>query len=371
MKICYIADAADIHTQKWVTYFADKGHEVHLLSFQSSYVPINGVHLHILRELCGKVNLCKYTVNVLFVFAQINKLLKQINPDIVHGHSIRDHTIIATLIGFHPFVTTPWGSDIFVYQKESRIMKYMIPFTLRKSDLITCDGQNTKKEMINMGIESKKISIIRFGVDTKEFDFSVVDEKLKNDLEIYDSPVVISTRRLRYVHNVETLINVIPLVLKEIPDTKFIIVGEGEQKKHLINTAKSLNVSDAVRFVGQIPNDELPKYLTFSNVYVSTALSDSGLSAGTAEAMACALPVVITDFGDNKKWIDKKYQDFVVPLKNPKALAEKIIYLLKNEDVRMKFGMGNRKIIEDMNNYYKEMGKMENIYIELVERYKS
>ena len=371
MKICYIADAADIHTQKWVRYFADKGHEVHLVSFQSLPAPIYGVHLYILKELCGKVKLCKYTINALFVFQQINKLLKQINPDIVHGHSIRDHTIITGLTGFHPFIVTPWGSDIFIYSKESKIMKYMIPFTLRNSDLITCDGQNTKEAMINMGIESEKISMIRFGVDTRKFDSSSFrNDEIKNNLKIYDSPVVISTRRLGYVHNVETLINAIPLVLKEIPDTKFIIAGEGEQKKHLINLAKSLNVCSAIRFVGQIPNNELPKYLTFSDVYVSTSISDSGLSAGTAEAMACGIPAVITDFGDNRKWVEDGVSGFLVPLKDSKTLTEKIIYLLKHEDIRKEFGLRNRNIIEDRNNYYKEMEKMEKIYIELlIERY--
>jgi glycosyltransferase involved in cell wall biosynthesis len=87
--------------------------------------------------------------------------------------------------------------------------------------------------------------------------------------------------------------------------------------------------------------------------------------------MACGLPVVITDFGDNRKWVEDGVSGFIVPLKDPESLAEKIIYLLKNEDVRKEFGTRNRKIIEERNNYYKEMEKMENIYIELIKRYKS
>ncbi len=107
------------------------------------------------------------------------------------------------------------------------------------------------------------------------------------------------------------------------------------------------------------------------DVYVSTSLSDAGLAASTAEAMACGLPVVITDFGDNRKWIEDGESGFIVPLKDPKALAEKIIYLLKNKDIRREFGMRNRKIIEEKNNYYREMEKMENSYIELTGGHKS
>lgn len=83
------------------------------------------------------------------------------------------------------------------------------------------------------------------------------------------------------------------------------------------------------------------------------------------------LPVIITEVGDNRKWVEGgDVNGFIVPLKDPKTLAERIIYLLENEDDRMKFGMRNRKIIEERNDYYKEMEKMENIYKELIEEYK-
>jgi len=105
------------------------------------------------------------------------------------------------------------------------------------------------------------------------------------------------------------------------------------------------------------------------DVYVSTSLSDAGIAASTAEAMACRLPVVVTDVADNKKWVDNGVNGFVVPIKDPKSLAEKIIYLLQNENIRKKFGKINRKIIEEKNNYYKEMKKMEDIYKRLTRRH--
>ena len=132
------------------------------------------------------------------------------------------------------------------------------------------------------------------------------DEKLRKELKIFDSPVVISTRRFGAIHDVETFIKAIPLVLKRISDAKFVIIGEGEQKDYLIGLAKSLNIFDATRFIGWIPHDELPKYLSSSDVYVSTSLSDEGISISTQEAMACKLAAVITDVADNKRWIKAK-----------------------------------------------------------------
>jgi glycosyltransferase involved in cell wall biosynthesis len=159
-------------------------------------------------------------------------------------------------------------------------------------------------------------------------------------------------------------------VLKEIPESKFVIAGEGLEQRRLKDLAESLDISNSVKFVGFIPNDELPEYLNTMDVYVSTSLSDAGIAASTAEAMACGLPVIVTDVADNIDWVEDGDNGFVIPVKNPKVLAEKIIYLLKNENIRKKFGKSGRKIIEERNNYYKEMEKMENIYEKLMERHK-
>lgn len=371
MRICFVADAADIHTQRWAGYFANRGDDVHVISFDKPSEDMENINLHVLRTVGITITILKYTINPLYVLKQLKKLIKEIKPDIIHGHSVRDHTIIAALTGFHPFVVTAWGSDVLIYPKESKVMKYAVPFTLRRADVITCEGENTKEVMIKMGIKSEKINVIMHGVDIEKFNFSSRDEKLREYLKISNSPTAISTRRLGRIHDVETFINAIPLVLKKIPDTKFIIAGEGEQKGYLMALSKSLNVFDATRFIGWIPHDELPKYLSSSDVYVSTSLSDEGISISTQEAMACKLAAVITDVADNKRWMHNGENGFIVPAKDPEILAEKIIHLLENEDIRKRFGELNRKIIEEKVDYYKEMEKMENIYIELVKRYKT
>jgi glycosyltransferase involved in cell wall biosynthesis len=222
--------------------------------------------------------------------------------------------------------------------------------------------------MIRLGAASEKISLIYFGIDTRKFTPGQKSETLRTKLGIYYSPVVVSLRNLEPLYDVESLIRSVPLVLKEVPETKFVIAGKGSEEKRLRELAKSLGVSDSVKFVGFIRNDELPQYLRVMDVYVSTSLSDAGISISTAEAMACELPVIVTDVVENRKWVENGVNGFVVPIKDPKSLAEKIIYLLRNEDKRKQFGEINRKIIEYRNNYYKEMGKMEVIYRELSSR---
>jgi glycosyltransferase involved in cell wall biosynthesis len=197
-----------------------------------------------------------------------------------------------------------------------------------------------------------------------------MSEKLKRKLGVLDLPVVISIRNLKPIYDVESLINAAPLVLKEIPEARFVILGRGSQEAYLKKLASSLGISTNVSFVGLVSHDELPQYLASSDVYVSTSLSDGGLAASTSEAMACGLPVVITDFGDNGKWVEDGVSGFLVPLRDPETLAARIVYLLQTKDDRIKFGQANRQIIEERNSYEREIAKVGKLYEELIERYK-
>lgn len=373
MKICYLADVGigSIHGLRWANYFAKNGHEVHIISLRKPNNDIKDITLHIIKMRDTKIRVVRWIVNSLPILLQTKRLLKKIEPDILHAHCAYDSGVIGALANFHPFVVTVWGSDVLIAPKKSKITKYTVKFELKKADLITCDAEHIKEPLIQLGADPQKISLIYHGTDTRKFNPGERDESLREELGILDSPSIISLRRLEPIYAIESLIAAIPIVLKEFSRAKFVIAGSGSQEVKLKEMAKSLGVLDSVKFVGWISNDKLPQYLASTDIYVSTSLSDAGLAASTAEAMACELPVLITDFGDNRKWVEDGVNGFIIPLKDPEALAEKIIYLLKNPDVRMKFGKTNRKIIEERNNYYKEMEKMESIYIELIKRYKT
>jgi len=79
--------------------------------------------------------------------------------------------------------------------------------------------------------------------------------------------------------------------------------------------------------------------------------------------------VIVTDSAENKLWVKEGEGGFVVPVKDPVALSEKIIYLMKNPKKFAQYGSFNRKIIQERNNYYVEMAKMEKLYREVVKRY--
>ena len=359
MKICYIANGQSVHAWKWVRYFADRGHDVHLVTFDKTE-GIEGVNVQNLRYFSKLA----YPFRII----EVEKAVKKIDPDLLHAHYITHHGMYGALTGFRPFVVTAYGSDVLIDPKKSMIKKYVVKHVLRKADLITCDAEHMKEAIEKLGADPEKIRLINFGIDTRKFKPEARSEEVRAKLGVDESPTVISLRNLGPLYDVESLVKAIPIVLKEIPESKFVIGGRGPEETRLKELAKSLGVSEKAKFVGFIPNDELPHYLNSMDVYVSTALSDAGISACTAEAMACALPVVITDVADNRKWVEDDVNGFLVPAKDPKALAGKIVYLLRNEEVRRKFGEINRKIIEEKNDYYREMAKMGDIYQELVKR---
>jgi len=364
MRICYLANASKIHTQRWTKYFAEKGHEVHIISFEQTDVELNGINIHVV-----KTNKNYLYITFLYKALQVKRIINDIKPDIIHAHYVTKYGIIGALTGFHPFVVSALGSDVLIHPKDSLILKKAAEFAMKRADLITCDGENSKDAIINLGTNSKKIHIIFHGVDTKIFKPSKKDEKLRKELELFDFPTIISVRYLGPIYDIESIIISATLILKEIHNVKFIIAGEGEQKSYLMNLAQSLDIISSFRFVGLIQHNELSRYLASADIYVSTSLTDGGLAMSTAEAMACGLPVVTTDIGDNRKWIEDGINGFIVPPKNPKLLADKIIYLIKNPDFQKRFGMQNRKIIEERNNYYNEMKNMEKLYETLIERH--
>jgi len=354
MKICFLAGANSVHSHRWIKYFINKGHEIHWISLMPS--------IELLSQTISFYDIGPLSTNPVNIFIQAFKarrLIQKIKPDILHIHSAGTYGFVGVLTGFHPLVITAWGSDVLL---NKGFKKELVKFVLKKADVLTCDGDNTTQTMINLGVAPQKIKRINFGVDVEKFKPTPPNNNLKKELFNLDSPIIISLRSLEPVYNIESLIKAIPIIIREVSEAKFVIAGDGSQKKYLQELTGSLNILEKIRFVGTIPSNKLQEYFNISDVYVSTSLSDSGLAASTAEAMACGLPVIITDSGDNRKWVKNGEGGFIVSIKNPEMLAEKIIYLLKDKEMKERAIKSNRKIIEERNNYYVEMEKMEEVY---------
>ena len=353
MKFCFIAGANSIHSSKWITYFAKMGHEVHWISLtpQTEMQAVENITLYHFDTLS------RFSLFRLYV-RNIKSLIQQIQPDILHAHYAGMNGLLGAMSGFHPYIVTAWGSDV-LFAGKSRVRRPFVKYILNKADLITCDAIHMKDAMVQLGIAPQKIEIIYFGIDTQRFHPRQRSEKLRTELGVGDRPTVISLRSLEPIYDVGSLIRAMSFVVQEIPRVMCLIAGHGSEEEHLKRLVQLSGIQNNVTFLGYLPSELLPNYIASSDVYISTSLSDGGIAASTAEAMACGVPVVITDFGENREWVDDGEGGIIIPLKSPEILAEKIIYLLRNPETQEKLGNHGRKIIEERNDYYKEMARME------------
>ena len=353
MKICFVGSAKSIHVQRWVKWFVERGHEIHLIS--PNYEKIEGVNIYKIgngRE--GSI------INFIKKMVQTRKLVWKIKPDILHAHYAFGHGTLAAFANYHPFVVSVWGSDVLVEAEKSKIKRIMVKHALKKADAVHSVGKNITKELTILGVNPEKITTIPMGIDNSIFNPNV-EPLFKNE------NIIISTRNLKPVYNVELFIRAIPYVLNKIPDAKFIIAGKGEQQEYLENMAKEMSIFNNVKFVGHIPNEELPKWLASSKVYISTSLSD-GTSTSLLEGMACGVFPIVTDIHANKAWIENGRNGFLVPVNKPKILAQKIIEAVRDDDLRKKAAKINEKVVKDEADWNKNFKKIEEIYSELCER---
>ena len=173
-------------------------------------------------------------------------------------------------------------------------------------------------------------------------------------------------RNFEPVYDLRTFILAMPYVLSKHPDVNFLLLGQGSQEKELKDLVKELKIESSVFFPGFISNADLPQLLNGSDIYISTSLSDSGIAASTAEAMACGVPVIVTDTGENSEWIKNGETGYLVPPSDPLKLAAAIQnVILKPEEIK-KVGLAGRKMIFDHNDYKTEMAKVEKLYKLLV-----
>jgi len=359
MKICHLGDASVIHTWRWVDYMQKMGYETHLISLKPPREEFKNPNVNI--YVVPKKNL-RNPINIISTIIKIRKLVKKINPDLINAHYITHYGFLAAMTG-KPFICSAWGADVNIMPKKSRIIKFLTKYILKKALAVTCDAHHMARSLEGLGATKDKIKIIFYGVDLNKDD----PDKFRSKYPKEDNGnTIVTVRQLEPRYDPETIIRAVPYVKDEFPNTKFIIIGDGSQKKYLEELAKSLDCSKNVEFTGRIVNEDLPKYFVRSDIYVSTSLSDGGLSSATAEAMACELPVVVTAFGDNEKWVEDGKTGFIIPLQDPKSLAQRITKLLRNKKIGEKMGKINRQIIKTRLNMDVEMKKLDQLYKNLI-----
>jgi glycosyltransferase involved in cell wall biosynthesis len=368
MRLCFIADGNSLHIKRWANYFAQRGHDVHLIStrFPEGYKGYdNTISMHhLLRLFPGIWNVSGYLSGIVWLL-QVRRLVHTIKPDVLDAHYVGVPAYLGIASGFHPFIMSAWGSDILIDPEKSILRRILTKYTVRRADRIICVSPTLKENLIRLGALPDSVYITPIGVDTYTYNPESSNRELLKQLDLGDSPIIISTRSLKSVYNVETLVKAIPMVLEEIPIAKFIIGGLGEQRKYLESMVQTLGVADSVIFLGWISDSDYPSYLASSDIYVSTSISD-GTSISLLEALACKLAPVVSDIQANRPWIEDGETGFLFPVGSYEILAKRIIQMLRDPNMRNVFGEKGRQKVIELAEFQNEMLKVEELYKETI-----
>jgi glycosyltransferase involved in cell wall biosynthesis len=360
MEIAIIGSAASIHVVKWVNYFKNEGVDILVFSFdKKSMLLHNDIEVRLIPSFKNFPLFLKFVI-------QTRKYLKERSEILVHIHSLGSYGLFGLMLGRKNLISTPWGSDILLLGKNL-LKRLVIYILIRKSTLFTCDGKLIEEKLISKGVSSENIEIINFGVDTEKFKKSN-SHLLRKKLQISEETrVVISTRSFEPIYDLETLVLAVDeLINRSKLDLKLILIGEGSTKNQIQTLVSEKKLSKNIFFIGRVDNSLLPSYLNIADIYVSTSLSDAGIAASTAEAMACELICLISNVRENSSWVEEGVSGFLFGPRNFQELAFKINYVCQNHIQLSDIGVTARKTIIKRNDYYGEMAKMHKIYLKLV-----
>ena len=130
MRLCFISNPNSIHTQRWVHYFAGRGHEVHLIGDKPpAAAPPPGIHFY---DLTSQTNARK--LRYLLWSQQVRRLMQTIQPDVLHAHQVASAGWLGAAAGWHPFLVTSWGSDLLVGPRRSWVQRQLARWVLRQAD---------------------------------------------------------------------------------------------------------------------------------------------------------------------------------------------------------------------------------------------
>lgn len=329
MRLCIIANPNSIHTQRWVRYFAQRGHDVHLVGPNPLETTLpEGIAFH---DLTRVTNRRKFRF-VLWSYT-LRRLLRTIQPDVLHAHQVTGAGWLGAATGFHPFLVTSWGSDLLISAKRSPTQKRLARWVLRQADHITCVSETLAEAALELGADPQRVEVALWGVDTDVFHPDPSPRLGSGPRQ------VLSIRAVRPIYNPLVIASAIPIVVARVPDARFIVRTYSVDDSLFAEFRKCVDltgVSGAVDFVGDVPSDhEIADLYRRSEVVVSVPSSD-GTPQSVLEAMACGAVPVLSDLPSLRLWVQHEHEALFVPVGDFEALAEAIVRLLTDPDLRAK-----------------------------------
>lgn len=281
---------------------------------------------NILRE---KIRYRRSDIRNLLEILRVYKRIKAFIPEVIHIQENTDWRIylLAKFVGFAKTVLTI--HDVCSHPGEKRgIQGYLSKKIRENSRYIVVHGEYLKRQLVSESEHLKsKTHVIPHGALSiyKKWDTPWPEEE----------HAILFFGRIAPYKGIDILIKATPLIAKEIPDVKIIIAGNGEdfsKYRSLITDKEYFEINN--RFIS---NHEVPKFFRRASVVVLPYI-EASQSGVVAVAYAFGKPVVVTDVGSIPEVVDEGMTGFVIPPNNSKSLANALIKILKDNELRKQMG---------------------------------
>jgi glycosyltransferase involved in cell wall biosynthesis len=303
----------------------------------------------------------------------VSKVVERNGIGLIHAHFAYPEGFVGLLTKrdtHKPLIVTVHGCDILTESsvnyglRLNKKLDYIIRKVLNHSDAIISASHATFNEVRKIS-STGKIYYIPNGVDVQRFRPSIDSIYIKNKLGIAENFVIFTLRNHEPQYGLEYLIKAIPLVLRERKDVVFVIGGGGSLKHYHEQLAIKLGIKEKVIFTGRIKRNEVQYYYAMSDIVVVPSLQEA-FGLVVSEALASGKPVIGTKVGGIPDQIIDGYNGFLVKPKDPKEIADKILWLLDHPDAAKHMGMNGRKIVEEKFDINMRIEKIISLYESLL-----
>lgn len=304
-------------------------------------------------------------------FWKIYHFVKGKEFDIVHTHSSKAGILgrwAAKLAGVKMIVHTPHGHIFYGYFNwfKTKIFIYLEKITSLITDRIITLTQRGKEEHVKYRIaKPSKFVPIYSGIEIEKFtnpQIDIIREKERLNIPL-DVPVIGTVTRLEPVKGNQYFIASLPHIIKIFPALKIFIVGDGKEKAKLECYVKELGLLENVIFMGL--SKDIRGILSTFDIFVLSSLNE-GMGRCLLEAQALGVPVVATKVGGTPDIVRDGVTGILVPPRNPEALAEAIIKLLKDKFLRENMSKESKGWVDKKFSVEAMVEKISDLYRELI-----
>jgi phosphatidylinositol alpha-1,6-mannosyltransferase len=240
------------------------------------------------------------------------------------------------------------------------------------ADVVTYLGEYTRSRIASVLSEEAASRMVQLppGVDVKTFHPDSGGAAMRARLGLTDRPVVVCISRMVPRKGQDMLIRAMPRIRAAVPGTVLLMAGggsDGKYAKSLHGLAESTGVADSVVFAGSVPAEELPAYFGAGDVFAMPCrtrhggLDVEGLGIVYLEASATGLPVVAGASGGAPDAVREGETGFVVDGESIRHISDRVVELLRDEELRRRMGAAGRAWVEDKWRWETLAGRLEEL----------